>query len=70
MNLNSILKENNVNLDKENVLIACNGGTLEMSLENKMLKIQVHYVDRVIHVPDINISELQNDLVKGKKFSE
>lgn len=58
MDIKTILKNHKVDIKEENVIIACKEGTIELSLDDGKLAIDVSFTDRVIHLPDINIDEL------------
>jgi hypothetical protein len=45
-----ILKENNVNLKEEGVVVAFDDGIVALSLEDGNLDVNVHFTDRVIKV--------------------
>jgi hypothetical protein len=58
-----LLKNNDVNLNEESVVFAFSDGTIAVSFdeENRSIKIEVDFVDRVISVVDVSIEDLIDD---------
>ncbi|APT44471.1 hypothetical protein [Bacillus safensis] len=46
--VSNLLKEQKVDLSKENAIIFCNDGYVKVSLENGHLDIEAIYIDRTI----------------------